>query len=143
MLTIDANVFVSARVRTEVNYSASALFLDRVAFKAVQVCCPTLVLPETAAAVTRATNRLRLAELAVAQIEAFPNLSLEELTADRAHRSVDAAAARRLRGPDAVCVAVAQEYGTALITWDQEMLTRGAAAVAVMTPSGCLAANPI
>ena len=143
MLTIDANVFVSAHVRTRANYSASALFLDRVAFKAVQVHCPTLVLPETAAAVIRATNRPKLTELAAAQIEAFPNLLLEELTANRAHRSADVAVACRLRGADAVYVAVAQEYGTTLITWDQELLTRGATAVSVMTPADWLAANPI
>ncbi len=55
---------------------------------------------------------------------------------------------------DAVCAAVAQEYGLALITWDQELLTRGAAAASVlltrgaaaasvMTPAGWLATNPV
>ena len=39
-------------------------------------------------------------------------------------------------------VAVAQEYGTTLITWDQELLARGAAAVTVMTPADGLAVNP-
>ena len=46
-----------------------------------------------------------------------------------------------MRGADAVYVAVAEEFGTMLITWDAEMLSRGAQAVAVMTPSDWLAAN--
>lgn len=48
----------------------------------------------------------------------------------------------RLRGADAVYVAVAQEYGATLIIWDQELLTRGAAAITVVTPADWLAANP-
>lgn len=143
MLTVDANVFVSARVRTEANQSASDQFLKRVALQAVKVYCPTLVLPETAAAIIRATNRAVLPALARIQIEAFPNLSLEALTPDRARHSADAAVFCRLRGADAVYVAVAQEYGTTLVTWDQELLTRGAAAVTVMTPADWLAANPV
>ncbi len=142
MLTIDANVFVSARVRTEANQVASDQFLKRAAAMAVEIYCPTLVLPETAAAVIRATNRAVLPVLVRVQIETFPNLSLEELTADRACRSADIAVTCRLRGADAVYVAVAQEYGTTLITWDAEVLARGAAAVTAMTPADWLAANP-
>lgn len=48
----------------------------------------------------------------------------------------------RLRGADAVYVAVAQEYGATLIIWDQELLMRGAAAITVVTPADWLAANP-
>ena len=39
-------------------------------------------------------------------------------------------------------VAVAQEYGTTLITWDVELLTRGALTVPTMTPTDWLATNP-
>lgn len=125
MLTIDTNVFVSARVRTEANQAMSDQFLKQTALKAVRVYCPTLVLPETAAAVTRATNRAVLPSLARVQIETFPNLSLEELTLDRARRAADIAITCRLRGAGAAYAAVAQEAGTTLITWDAERLASG------------------
>lgn len=64
------------------------------------------------------------------------------LTSARAEEAARVAASYRLRGADAVYVAVAQEFGTMLITWDAEMLTRGARAVPVLTPTDWLAANP-
>jgi hypothetical protein len=39
-------------------------------------------------------------------------------------------------------VAVAEGHGATLVTWDAEMLRRGAAAVPVMTPAEWLAAQP-
>jgi len=142
MLTIDANVFISARVRTEVQHAASDQFLDRLVQATVDIFCPTLIVPEVAAAIARPTGSARLANAVVSQIENFPHLSLVGLTQDRARRSADLAILCRLRGPDAVYVALAQEFGTTLITWDAEMLTRGARAVPVLTPTDWLAANP-
>lgn len=143
MLTIDANIFVSARMRTEINHSISDQFLNRVVAAALLIYCPTLVLPETAAAIFRSTGRVSLANGAVSQILNFPYLTLVDLTADRARQAADLAVSCRLRGADAVYAAVAQEFGTTLITWDQELLTRGVAAVPTLTPADWLAANPI
>ncbi len=141
MVNIDANIFVSARARSELNYSASDLFLNKIVVSAIEVRCPTLVLPETAAAIARPGGTLAFAQAAVLQIQIFPYLSLIELTEDRARRSVDVALACRLRGADAVYVAVAQEFGTTLVTWDTEVLARGTQAISVMTPTDWLAAN--
>lgn len=143
MLTVDANVFVSARVRSEANHSESDQFLKRTVLFARDVYCPTLVLPETAAAFIRPTGRASLANGALSQILTFPYLTLIELTAERARQAADLAISCRLRGADAVYAAVAQEFGTTLITWDQELLTRGASAVPTQTPTDWLAANPI
>ena len=49
--------------------------------------------------------------------------------------------AYRLRGADAVYIALAVEFGATVITWDAEMLTRGAGAVSVLTPSDWLASH--
>ena len=125
MLTIDANVFVSARVRTEANQLVSSQFLNRTVAAATIVWCPSLVLPETAAAIIRSTGRVSLANSALSQIVNFPYLTLLDLSVDRARQASEAAITCRLRGADAVYVAVAQEYSTTLITWDQELLTRG------------------
>ncbi len=65
-----------------------------------------------------------------------------ELTENRARLSVQTALTCRLRGANAVYVAVAQEFGTTVVTWDAEMLARGTQTVSVMTPTDWLAANP-
>lgn len=142
MLTVDANIFVSARMRTEINHLVSDQFLNHIVAAATVVRCPALVLPETATAIIRSTRRVSLANGAVSQIVNFPYLTLIDLTADHARQAADIAIACRLRGADAVDAAVAQEFGTTLITWDQELLTRGVAAVPTLTPGNWLTANP-
>lgn len=142
MLTIGADVFVSARVLTEIHHSDSDGFLNRAVQKAIDIFCPTLVVPEVTSALARSSGDTRLARAAVSQIGSFPYLSLIELTEGRALLAAAVAVTQRLRGADAVYVAVAQEYGTTLITWDVELLTRGALSVPTMTPSDWLAANP-
>lgn len=60
---------------------------------------------------------------------------------DRAGQAAELAAVYRLRGADAVYLAVAEEFGTTLVTWDGEMHTRGANVVTAVTPAEWLTAQ--
>lgn len=142
MLTLDANVFVSASAPAEAQHAVSVTFIGRVAAQSVDVHCPSLVLPEIAAAIIRPTSNAALAAQTVSGIGLLPSITLVTLTEQRARQAAQIAISCRLRGADAIYVALAQEFGTTLITWDAEMLARGSQAVAVMTPSDWLAANP-
>ena len=90
----------------------------------------------------RPTGSALLTQRATVSIQTLPGIVFVPLTAARAEEAARVATYLRLRGADAVYVAVAQEFGTTLITWDAEMLMRGAQTVPVMTPSDWLAANP-
>jgi len=142
MLTVDANVFVSASSLGDVFHTDSDDFLGRVQRSGRPLYCPSLLLPETASGIIRPTGNTIAAQVAVRSVETFPGMMLVTLTEQRAEQAAQIAISCRLRGADAIYVAVAQEFGTTLITWDAEMLTRGAQAVTVMTPSDWLAANP-
>ena len=143
MLTNDANVFVSAATPSEVFHADSDRFLTQVRGAGLEIICPALILPETASGIIRPTGSTIAAGLAVTRITTFPNLALIALSQEQAEEAARIAASCRVRGADAVYVAVAQEHGTTLVTWDQELLERGAAAVLTLTPSDWLAANPI
>lgn len=67
-------------------------------------------------------------------------MRLVSLTTVRARRAAELAAIYRLRGAGSVYLAVAEEFGTTLVTWDGEMRTRGANVVTTMTPTEWLAA---
>ena len=142
MLTLDANVFVSGLTPSYSSFPDSLALLTRIRTERLSVFCPSLVLPECAGAVIRPTGRLTLAHRALAFVQTLPEIEIVDLTTDRARRAADIAILCRLRGADAVYAAVAQAYGTTLITWDGELLTRGIAAVPTMTPSDWLAAHP-
>ena len=142
-MTLDANVFVGALTPAGIHFADSLALLTRIRTEKLNVVCPTLVLPECAGAIIRPTGRRTLAQQALVFMQTLPDIRFVELTEDRATRASDIAITCRLRGADAVYAAVAQEHGTTLITWDQELLTRGVAAVSTQTPADWLSANPI
>jgi len=78
--TIDASVFVSAIRALEAQHLTSLDFLDQVQVQGATIICPTLVLPECAAAIIRPTGDVVLAERVIRLIESFPSLNLISLT---------------------------------------------------------------
>jgi predicted nucleic acid-binding protein len=74
--TIDANVFVSDSIATDVNYADSRAFLNALAPRGETVFCPTLVLVEVAAAIARPTGNVLLAQQAV-QVHQSESRSLQ------------------------------------------------------------------
>ena len=133
--TIDASVFVAAARESEEHYTISRRFLQRVRAQAVPVVCPTLVLPECAAAIARPTHDSVLASELVLLVESFVGLQLAALELSLARRAAEIATEHRLRGADSVYVAVAESFSATLVTWDTEMLQRAPAVVPTTTPA--------
>ena len=133
-LTVDASVFVAASRTHEVHYYASRQFLQQTRAQRCDLYCPTLVLPECAAAIARPTADARLAEELVSLVETFPGLQLVSLDLHLARRAAQLARDHRLRGADSVYVSVAEISDSRLISWDAEMLERGTEVVKAMTP---------
>ncbi len=116
MLTVDANVFVSSSAPAEAQHTASVTFIGRVAAQSLDVYCPSLVMPEVAAGIIRPTSDAALAAQVVSGLALLPSISLAPLTEQRAKQAAQISITCRLRGADAVYVALAQELGTTLIT---------------------------
>jgi hypothetical protein len=75
-LTIDASVFVAASQPHEAQFASSARFLDQVQQAGLQVFDPTLVLPESSAAIARPTGDLTLGLRIMLLVQSFPGLTL-------------------------------------------------------------------
>jgi predicted nucleic acid-binding protein len=143
MLTIDANVFVSASSPVDALNIDSDAFLLCIRQSGLQVYCPTRLLPEVASGIMRPTANINVALITIASVKTFPNINFVSLTERSADDAVRIALLCRLRGADAIYAAVAQSYGTTLVTWDQELLTRGPEVVPTMTPTDWLFAHPL
>ena len=137
--TVDASVFVAAARPSERQFPASREFLRQLRARAVGVQCPTLVLPECAGAIARPTSDVAAAEQTQAMIQGFPDLQLVGVDVSLAQRAAQIATKCRLRGSDAVYVAVAEKAVATLVTWDAEMLQRAPAIVPTMTPAEWMA----
>lgn len=110
-------------------------FLDEVALRGVPGCGPTLVLAECAGALARRTGSEQEANRLVEALQSFPGFEFIPLDLPLARRAAQIAARHRLRGADAVYAATAERQDATLITWDAEMLERGAAVVSTLTPA--------
>ena len=88
--------------------------------------------------VTRATDDTAGALQYATAAAALPHLTLVSLTPTVARQAADLAATHRLRGADAVYVAVSRRYGTTLVSRDEEQRSRGARVVACQTPAEAL-----
>lgn len=137
--TVDASVWVAAFLSADVNHHSSRAALAALLARRVILPCPALVLTEVAAAVARNTDRQDLAVRAMEVVRDFPGLVMYVLDAPLSEEAARLAAAQRLRGADATYVAVAARAGAVLLTWDQEMHDRGAAAAQTLTPDIWLA----
>jgi predicted nucleic acid-binding protein len=142
-LVIDASVFVSLVRPQERFHAQSRDFVRRVQLQGAEVMCPSLVLPECAAAIARQTQDDELVTYALSVISSFPSLKLVAVTTTLAEVAVSVARQFRLRGADSVYVAVATQSEATFVTWDNEVVRRFNQLGQVMTPDDWLAANPV
>jgi predicted nucleic acid-binding protein len=138
MYTIDASVHVSAVNPSETDSVDSQAFLVWVRQRQLPLFCPTLLLTEVAAAIARALGNIDRAISLAGALRRWSGQTLVPLDETLSDRSVHLAATMRLRGADAVYAAVAQQYGTTLVTLDRQQLERLPPALKVLRPSEAL-----
>jgi predicted nucleic acid-binding protein len=136
--TIDASVFVNAFNPHEDGHAQSLKFLTAIQEQGEPVIVPTLILAEVASAVALASDDRAGALQYAHATAALPHLTLVTLTPAMARQAAELAASHRLRGADAVYLAVARRYGTTLVSRDDEQRTRGSAAATCQTPEEAL-----
>jgi predicted nucleic acid-binding protein len=136
--TIDASVFLNAFIPSETGHSESKELLNRLRADGVPMIAPTLLLPETAAAISRGQNDPNLAIQFAEMLSRLPNLTLVSLDKLLAEQSLNAAAHYRVRGSDAVYIAVAQRHATALITLDKQQHQRSKSVLQTYLPQDLL-----
>ena len=138
MYVVDASVWVSYFVPNDTFHLVSEEWVDQQVEQLEVIMSPTILLGEVSGAVSRRTGSSQRGNQALALMLRLPNLQVVEIDADFARSSARLAADLRLRGADALYVALAQRLGVPLITWDQEQLQRGVAAVTALTPEAAL-----
>lgn len=136
---LDASVFLNAFLSSEKDSDISKEMLLKLRAAGSPLVAPLLLLPETAAALSRGQNDPGLARSFAETLQHYPHLiwiALDQLLAGQA---VNIAAAYRLRGSDAVYAAVAQQFACPLITLDREQHDRAAGLLQTYYPAEVLA----
>ena len=113
---------------------ASRDWITRKADAGIPILGPSHVLAEISGAVSRRTRREELGRMTSTVISELPAFQLIPIDRELADVSASVAAGMRLRGADAVYVALALLMNFPLVTWDNEQLTRGAPIVETLAP---------
>ena len=134
MAVIDTSVFVAIVSTYEAGHLASFAWFSQVLSAGIPISAPTIMLAEVAAAISRGQNDPQRAYRAMQLLVQTSFVSLVPVTQVLAYRSAEIAADYKIRGCDAVYVALAEQLGEELVTLDNEQLTRGAAVVRTVRP---------
>ena len=132
MPVIDASVWVGYYHEPDPAHAQCSTWLEAAIVGGMRLVAPSLLVAEVAAALTR----LGKPETATRAIDHLTRggLELVELDSIRARRAAEVALATRVRGADAVYLALAEERGDVLVTLDRQQRERGGALVDVREP---------
>lgn len=131
---VDASVWVSRFVPADVHHARSRQWIEDHLSHGRRVLAPTLLLVEVAGAIGRRVVDPAIARRAVDSVRALPGLAWIGLPGDVRDHAAELAITLRLRGADAVYVAIADRLGVPLVTWDVEQLSRASARVVTLAP---------
>jgi predicted nucleic acid-binding protein len=134
-MIVDASVWVAIFRDNDVHHSNSVSFLDAAVTKQQDFHLPNLALVEIAGVFARQTGKSRLAMRTIRAVLSLPRVRRHALNDALADRAAALAARCRLRGADAIYVALAEALDQPLITLDQEILDRSSGVIKTITPS--------
>ncbi len=121
-LTVDANLFVARFREADAGHQDAVTFFGACEERRVQLVAPIILVCEVAGALARIRGEPRFGELAATRLLAQPRLRFRQIDSAYAERAARLAARRKLRGIDALYLALAQETKSTLITADEELL---------------------
>lgn len=133
-VVVDASVFVADTITTEPHHAEAHGLLLELPTRGVATHVPSIVWSEIAAAVARGAGEPSLALRAVALYRQWPGIRTTPVDEGLVDRAVVLAANQRIRGCDAIYVALAQSLGAALITLDGQQRSRAPSGIAIFTP---------
>ena len=134
MAVIDASVYIALVNAHEREHASSWAWFEQAKAAEESVIAPVILLAEVAAALSRGMGDPRLAHRVVRQLARSEVIELIQITMPIAERAAEIAAEHRIRGCDAVYVALADQLSDTLVTLDRQQLERGAAVVTVRAP---------
>jgi predicted nucleic acid-binding protein len=134
MAVIDASVYIALVNAHEREHASSWAWFEQTREAGKSIVAPVVLLPEVAAALSRGIGDPTLAHRVVRQLTQSELIQLIPVTTVMAEQAASVAAEHRIRGCDAVYIALADQLDDVLVTLDRQQLERGAAVVAVREP---------
>ena len=134
MTVTDASVWVSRFLNDDAFHAASLRWPTEMIADERAVVAPASMLAEVAGAIARRTGKTQMGYEVVQRIRRVPSLQLVAIDPDLGNYAAEIASSYRLRGADAMYVAVAHRLQLPLVSWDREQLERAARLIRTSSP---------
>lgn len=130
----DASVWVARFIPQEAGHAACATWLGQFARAGGEIIAPVLMAAEVCGAISRRTAQPELAREIYAALTNAPEITFVEMNGELAQLAAQTAIDLRLRGADAVYVALARHLGLPLLSLDDEHRIRAGGVIQVIQP---------
>lgn len=134
MPVVDASVIVSIVNSDEPYHNQCRTWLSQILLSGQPVYAPAIILAEVGAALSRGQSAPDLAQRAILLLSQETLIQLQPLSVELGRRTAVIAIENRIRGCDAVYVALAEQLNTELVTLDSQQFERGGAIVVTKRP---------
>lgn len=135
MYCLDAGVVTNSFIEKEKYHEFSKKLVDKIKEEKISVILPEIVFPEVASAISRGLDNYEIALRFTEKLRQIPNFVFIPIDAELSTLAAKFAAINKLRGGDALYVAVAFIFNVKLITLDSEQKDRADGLVRVLTPA--------
>jgi predicted nucleic acid-binding protein len=142
MYIVDASVWVSRFIIFDAFHQPSFRWLEDYLSTGEIAVAPAILLVEVAGAVSRRTGQPAEGLRAASSIQRLPYSRLVPMQAQLVQMSAQLAAEQRLRGADALYVALAHLLGLPLVTWDRQQRGQDGHGIIALTPQEALTGRP-
>lgn len=136
MSVIDASVYVALLNNNDSEHGRSVRWMLNIRAAGEKVYAPNILLAEVCAAFSRVTGDSAKATAVLNRLRSSTVITLLPVTRTLAVRSAAIALHCRIRGCDAIYVAVAEQVGHPLVTLDRQQRERAKAVVEAREPTG-------
>ena len=134
MPVIDASCYIALINADEPEHAATWAWYWQTRPIRQPLIAPSILLAEVAAAISRGTGDANFAHRTIAQLLQSKSLEIVPVSSGLAERAAQIAADHKVRGCDAVYIALAVQSGEPLVTLDRQQLERGAAVAVTCRP---------
>ena len=131
---LDASVIINSYIDKEEFHNSSKKLMEIIKKNDIKIILPEIVFPEVASAIARGINDEKVAIKFAETLRKLPNFTIITIDNEISNLSLKFAAKNRLRGCDAIYVAVAYLFNLKLITLDKQQKERSLGLIEVTTP---------
>jgi predicted nucleic acid-binding protein len=139
---VDASVFLASMQAAETHHADALTLLNRIEDNEWQTYLPMIALPEIGGNLARNSSNSSFAQRLLHLLRQQAHITLVPVDEQLGSVASDLAIQQRIRGCDAVYVALAQSRRATLITLDQEQIQRAPPGLVARTPGQELALLP-